>query len=320
MVFSKKFFLSLSFIGCLILGYKTACWPFRFAVEYNAHSAPFWVALEKGWFREAAIEVESYEAFLTGTALAAALQRKKIEVAYMCLAPALLALCNANVPLRCLTLTHRYGYGLVVDPSKVKAVEDLSKVKVGCLREGTTVDLFMKGVYERYGGLQGHRKEEVLRMNPFLTVLALSRGQIGAAFLPEHWVSLAEQMGFKVLLSASDVFPKMPGSVLVVTEGLPAASASKLKEITERATRWLRDHPEEGARILSRHFAMNLPVDIGGEMPLPKPNEGVFLRAFSRMAFDSTLTEEDVKWTLELLLRYGYVSKSIDPKEVLWRP
>lgn len=311
----RRFFTALLLTCCLFLGYRLPCWSFRFAVEYNAHSAPFWIALDKGWFSEAGIKISSYEAFLTGTALAAALQREKIEVAYMCLAPALLAVCNANVPLRFLALTHRYGYGLVVDPSKVRTLDDLSKVRVGCLREGTATDLFMKGVYER---LPKESKGEVLRMNPLLAVLSLSRGQIGAAFLPEHWLSLAEQMGFKVFLSAKDVFSNMPGSVVAVTEGVPSAAALKLRELTQRATSWLKDHPEEGAKILSRHFAMNLPRDVEGESPLPRPTERVFLQAFSRMEFDSVITEEDVRWTVELLLRYGYILRPINPKEVLW--
>lgn len=316
MGFFKKPFLAMFLVGLLSFGHKTPCWPFRFAVEYNAHSAPFWVAFEKGWFQEAGIRVDAYEAFLTGTALAAALQREKIEVAYMCLAPALLAICNANVPLKLLALTHRYGYGLVVDPSKVKVLEDLLKVKVGCLREGTTVDLLMKEVY---GRLQKEPKSEVLRMNPFLAVLSLSQGKIGAAFLPEHWLSLAEQMGFKVLLSAKDVFPRMPGSVLAVTEGVSIALASKLKELTERATKWLKDHPEEASKILSRHFAVNLPADLEKEPLLPRPTEKVFLQAFSRMEFDSILTEEDVRWTLDMLSRYGYVLRPLNPKEALWK-
>lgn len=312
-----RVFLFLLLVGYSVLRWASTAYPLRFAVEYNAHSAPFWVALEKGWFSEAGIKVDAYETYLTGTALAAALQREKIEVAYMCLAPALLAVCNAKVPLRFLTLTHRYGYGLVVDPSKVRVLDDLFKVKVGCLREGTAVDLLMREVYER---LQKGAKGEILRMNPFLAVLSLSRGQIAAAFLPEHWLSLAEQMGFKVLLSAKDVFPKMPGSIVAVTEGVPTALAFKLKELTKRATEWLKDHPEEGTRILVRHFAIALPAEVQGDLPLPRPNEGVFLRAFSRMEFDPDLGEEDIKWTLDLLARYGYILKPVNPKEVFWGP
>ena len=54
-------------------------------------------------------------------------------------------LCNAGVPIKIVSGTHKYGYGLVVDPARVKTVKDLEQegIRLGCVREGGAVDVLM---------------------------------------------------------------------------------------------------------------------------------------------------------------------------------
>ncbi|MCJ7789203.1 MAG: ABC transporter substrate-binding protein, partial [Candidatus Atribacteria bacterium] len=141
----KKFFILL-LIGFLILvslgeGAAQEETPLGMAVEFTDHAACAYISLDKGWFEKEGLNITTYESYETGMALAAALARGDIQVAYMCLVPALEVFVNAKVPIKIIAGTHKYGYGLVVNPDKVKTIQDLEKpdIRIGCVREGGAV-------------------------------------------------------------------------------------------------------------------------------------------------------------------------------------
>jgi NitT/TauT family transport system substrate-binding protein len=94
--------------------------PVGMAVEFMAHAACAYIAQDRGWFEEEGLNFTAYESYATGMALSSAFARGDIQVAYLCLVPAINAYANAGVPLKIVTGTHKYGYGLVVDPKKLK--------------------------------------------------------------------------------------------------------------------------------------------------------------------------------------------------------
>ena len=92
------------------------------AVEFNSHAACAYISQDKEWFKEEGLELTAYESYVTGMALAAALAQGDIGVAYICLVPAINAFANAGVSLKIVAGTHKYGYGLVVNPEKIKTI------------------------------------------------------------------------------------------------------------------------------------------------------------------------------------------------------
>lgn len=160
----------------------------KMAVEFNNHAAPAYVAQAKGWFEEAGIESAAYESYVTGIALASAMARGDIQVAFMCLVPAITAYANAQVPVRIIAGTHRYGYGLVADPRRIKAVEDAQdrNIRIGFVREGGTTDVFLQRVIDRYRLERERVLPKIRRMTPPKQVLAVRLGQLDVAVLPEH--------------------------------------------------------------------------------------------------------------------------------------
>ena len=127
----KKLFILIALSMLVSLGIggcsqnQEASKPIGVAVEFTDHAACAYIAQDKGYFTEAGLNLSAYESYVTGTALAAALARGDIQVAYICLVPAISAYANAGVPLKIVAGTHKYGYGLAVNPDKVKTVEDL---------------------------------------------------------------------------------------------------------------------------------------------------------------------------------------------------
>ena len=130
------------------------------AVEFNDHAACAHVAKEKGWYKEEGLNFTAYESYATGIRLASALARGDIQVAYICLSPAILAY-SRGVPIKIVAGTHKYGYGLVVSPG-ITNISDLTGKTIGCVREGAPADLLLNRMIEEY-----HLKDvKIRRMNP----------------------------------------------------------------------------------------------------------------------------------------------------------
>jgi NitT/TauT family transport system substrate-binding protein len=180
------------------------------AVEFNDHAACAYVAKENGWYKEEGLSFTAYESYATGIRLASALARGDIQVAYICLSPAILAY-SRGVPIKIVAGTHKYGYGLVVSPS-ITNVSDLTGKTIGCVREGAPADLLLNRMIEEYK----LKYVKIRRMNPLKQVVALETGRIDAAILPEHHATVAESKGFHMLIKSQDLWPDMQGSVLVV--------------------------------------------------------------------------------------------------------
>jgi len=74
--------------------------PIGMAVEFMDHAAAAYIAQDKGWFEKEGLYLSTYESYVTGMALASGLPRGDIQVAYMCLVPAIKAYANAKVGIK----------------------------------------------------------------------------------------------------------------------------------------------------------------------------------------------------------------------------
>lgn len=300
--------------------------PIGMAVEFMDHAACAYISQDKGWFEEEGLELTAYESYVTGMALAAALGRGDIEVAYICLVPAINVYANAGVPIKIVAGTHKYGYGLVVDPDKIKTVEDLEKpdIRIGCVREGGAVDVILHRTIDKYHLDENKILDNIQRMNPPKQVLAIKMGQLDAAFLPEHWATMAEEFGFRMLLMSQDVWPEMQGSVLVVKEDLlnnHPEVVRKLVEVSQRATDWGNQHPYEAAEVMARQLQT-----AGGEIFPAKAAEAaakleitpeVIYRSMARLEYTVSIDSEVVQETIDYLAELGYIRSSFKAEDIL---
>jgi NitT/TauT family transport system substrate-binding protein len=299
--------------------------PIGMAVEFNAHAAAAYISQDKGWFEEEGLELATYESYVTGMALAAALAKGDIEVAYICLVPAINACANAGIPIKIVAGTHKYGYGLVVNPDKIKTISDLEKpdIRLGCIREGGTVDVLMHKMIDKYNLDEDKILANVQRMDPSKQVLAIKMGQLDAGFLSEHWATMAEESGFNMLLTAQDIWPEMQGSVLVVKQELidnHPEMVKRLVEATQKATDWLNKHPDEAAEIMARQLQAS-----AGEFPSDAP-EGVsqleitpevMLKSMSRLDYTTAIDPTEVQTTIDYIATLGYIKKSFTAADIL---
>jgi len=296
------------------------------AVEFMDHAACAYISQDKGWFEEEGLDLAAYESYATGMALASALARGDIEVAYVCLVPAINAYANAGVPIKVVAGTHKYGYGLVVDAEKIKTVSDLEKpdIRFGCVREGGAVDILFHKIIDTYHLDEGRVLSNVQRMNPPKQVLAIKTGQLDAAFLPEQWATMAEEFGFTMLLTSRDVWPQMQGSVLVVKEDLINAHPDvvrKLVQVSQRATDWANQHPEEAAQVVARQLQAAggelLPVEVADVASSLAITPEVLLRSMQRMEFTTSIDPEMVQAIIDYVAELGYIKSSFSSGDIL---
>lgn len=325
--------LALFLVGLLALIPLAGCptpqeQPMGMAVEFMDHAACAYISRDKGWFEEEGLKLTAYESYDTGMALAAALARKKsfnlscspsnstIEVAYLCLVPAINVYANGEVPIKIVSGTHKYGYGLVVDPNKIETITELetSGIRLGCVREGGTVDVFMHRTIDGYGLDQEKILANVRRMSPPQLVLAIKTGQLDAAFLPEQWTTMAEELGFNMLLTSQDIWPNMQGSVLVVKQELIDSRPEAVQElvnVSQRATDWINEHPEEAAEVVARQLQAG--NDIAGLEMTPQ----VMLRSMQRLEYTTDIDLEIVQDTIDYIASLGYIKSSFSAQDIL---
>ena len=297
------------------------------AVEFVDHAACAHIAKSKGWFEGAGIKLKFYDSYITGMALASALSRGDIDVAYICLIPAINAFGNAEVPLRVIAGTHKYGYGLLVNPEKVRGVKDLNRsdIRLGCSREGSPTDVLLHRMIDKYGLAEDKILRKVRRMPPPEVLLALKMGQLDAGFCCEQFPSMGEKMGFKVLLTAQDLWPEMQGSVVIAREELvrkhPEIVAGIVR-VTELATRYIHDHPEEAARIVSRELQVTgkevLPLRVGRIADQLSITPDVIKKSLmTRMICSTDIDPEQVQLTIDYLYKLGYIKKRFKAEDIL---
>ncbi|MEA3347087.1 MAG: ABC transporter substrate-binding protein, partial [Candidatus Auribacterota bacterium] len=299
----------------------------RIAVEFTTHSACVYVANQKGWYKEEGLAVTSYENYVTGMALAAALSRGDVDAAYICLIPAINAVANANVPIKIVAGIHKYGYGFVVNPEKIKIIDDLKKpgIHIGCAREGSPVDALLHKMIEKYDLDKKQILKKVRRMNPSKLLLALKMGQLDAAFICEQFPSMAEEIGLKVFLTAKDLWPDMQGGVLVVREELLCKHpeiVEKLVKVTERATQFINEHPEETAEIVAgglqvsgeKIFSVKA-IEAASQFKIT--SSPILKSLATRLVNTTDINPQEIQKAIDVCAELGYLKKSFNAEKFI---
>ncbi len=327
----KRVFILSLILGLLIFVSLGECVPLKtvpigMAVEFMDHAACAYISQDKGWFEEEGLNLTSYESYVTGMTLASALARGDIQAAYLCLIPAINVYANARVPIKIVTGTHKYGYGLVVNPDKIKNIKDLEKpdIRIGCVREGGAVDVLLHKTIDKYNLDEKKILNNIQRMNPPKQVLAINSGQLDAAFLPEQWATMTEGLGFKMLLMSQDVWPEMQGSVLVVKDELVRDHpevVKKLVKISQKATDWINQYPQEAAEIVARQLqeagGSLFPVEIADMATKTEITPEVLLRSMNRLEYTTDIDLAVIQDAIDYVAQLGYIKNSFEAGDLL---
>jgi len=296
--------LRIGLLGLLILTVFTAgcveqSSDIGMAVEFNDHAACAYVAKENNWYEDEGINLTTYESYATGMQLTSALARGDIQVAYVCLSPAILAY-SRGVPLVIVAGTHKHGYGMVASPD-IENISDLNGATIGCVREGGMVDILLNRMIREYD----LKDVRIQRMEPLKQVIALETGRIDAAFLPEHHATAAESNGFHMLITSHELWDDMQGSVLIVKQELiedDPETVRKLVQVTQKATDRVNDNPDEAAVILAEEL---------------DSDPAVIRKSMSRLNYTTRIDVESVQEMIDYMVELGYIEEGIRAEDML---
>ena len=303
------------FAGCN----RTSEKPISIAVEFNNHAASAYVAHDKGWFEEEGLGLlPVFQVYDSGAAIAASLARGDIQIGYMGLTGAIMTHAR-GVPIKVITGVHKYGYGLVINP-ELKGIAELQNKTIGCLREGTVTDLLLNLMVDQY-----HLKNiTIRRMGPAEEVIALASGELDAALIPEQHATMAESRGFPMLIKSQDLWHGMQGDVLVVRAKLIRDNpdlVARLVEITQRATTWVNEHPDETAEIMAEQLQITGKTLLSTEKIQTSMNlevtPEIISRSMDRVEYSTDINPAVVQQTIDYMVKLGYIKGGIKAADIL---
>jgi len=155
--------------------------------------------------------------------------------------------------------------------------------------------------------------------------LAIKTGQLDAAFLPEQWATMTEELGFTMLLTSQDIWPDMQGSVLVVKQKLidnHPEMVEKLVTVSQQATDWINENPEEAAEIVARQLQSTgggnvFPSEAAGVASELEITPEVLLRSMGRMEYTTEINPQIVQDIIDYIAGLGYIKNSFNAADIL---
>ncbi|MEM2277359.1 MAG: ABC transporter substrate-binding protein [Zestosphaera sp.] len=271
-------------------------------IEFNAHATPAWIALHADLFKKHELNITKLFKFRTGADLAAAIARREIDAGWACLGP-ILNLIDQGVDVKIVMKVHDYGYALVVNPNKVSSIEDLNNITVYSTGLANPTNLLLLRIQDVYG----------VRFNikpvgdPQTLLSMLISGQIDAASLPEHYASVAEASGAKVLLRAQDVWPSMPGSYIIVRGDIlknKPEVVKKLLEVTREALVILESNKELAIQASSTELGIS---------------REVALKSISSLEWIMEIDVHEIQEYIDFMYKHGLLKNRLNATEIVVR-
>ncbi len=304
--------VAIAFTTIVIIALGIACYLFinysnvvaeynvGLGIEFNTHATPVWVALHDDLFSEHGINVTDVLKFRTGLELAAAMARGDVRAGWACLGPALLII-DKGIPVKIVAKVHNYGYELVVNPEKVKNIEDLNGTIVYAPGKGSPCYLLLLKIEETYN----IKFREIKFMRPSNMLSALISGEIYAAALPEHYASVAASKGMRILLRSQDVWPNMPGSFLIVNKELLQNSPDlvrKLIEVTNEGINKISEDPGYVAEVDSEALGMDITIA---------------QQSISMLEWNTTIDLSQIQEYIDFMYSHGLLHNHLNATEIV---
>lgn len=270
----------------------------------DLHQLALRVAITKGWFAEAGLNVEllSYQ---NGAYEMDGFQAGQIDMGYLGIAPALVKTINQGIGVTILAGVNSEGSSIEVlkseyDSGRVTSMADLAGRTIYEPGPSTVQNFLLRLALNQSGMTVDDVSLEVARVQDMADSLSAS----GPAFIAwEPFPSLAEYENITVpLLSSHDIWPNHPCCVLASTNNFLSnnpAIVQKVVAIHVRAEAWILNHPSEALSI-----AVNwLGVD-----------QAPVVTALGRIIYNYTINAVGIQTYLQFLVNQGLVQ--MDPSEI----
>lgn len=217
----------------------------------------------------------STQVFNAGPAAIEALNAKAVDMAWVGPSPSINGYAKSHGQnLRIVSGATSGGASLVVDPKKIKSVDDLEGKQIATPQIGNTQDVALLDYLEKKGHKvdprTGKGDVSVLRQDNKEIPTTFQQGGIDGAWVPEPTASNIVGKGGKVLLNEKKLWErgKFVTTNLVVRQDFlkkhPDAVEAVLRGSVETNS-WIKDHPAEA----KKHINAAMQRDGGKRLPEP---------------------------------------------------
>jgi NitT/TauT family transport system substrate-binding protein len=248
----------------------------------DLHQLPFFVAQEKGYFKEEGINVVVVGPFDSGPAEMDALAANQLDMGYVGLSPAILAAAR-KVELSVVAGVNLEGSALAV-AQYINSVAELKAKKVATPAPGSMQYIMM-------GMLLGNNKMSFSDLELFAGTIkppdmaqTLQTGRLDGYFVWEPFVSKSIVSGAgKILAESKDIWPGHPCCVVVTRNdysGINDKVVAAALRAHQKAVQFIGANPSE-AKLIAQKWT--------------KLDEAVVGAAFNRVKYTYSVNKDDVK-------------------------
>ncbi len=270
----------------------------------DLHQLALRVAIVKGWFAEAGINVERLS-YQNGAYEMDGFQAGQIDMGYLGIAPALVKTINQGIGVTILAGVNSEGSSIEVlkseyDSGMITSMANLAGKTIYEPGPSTVQNFLLRLALNQSGMAVDDVSLEVARVQD----MADSLSPNGPSFIAwEPFPSLAEYENITVpLLSSHDIWPNHPCCVLASTNGFLSnnpAIVQKVVAIHVRAEAWILSHPSEALAIAVNWLGVDqAPVET----------------ALGRIIYNYTINAAGIQTYLQFLVNQGLVQ--MDSSEI----
>ncbi|MGW4820329.1 aliphatic sulfonate ABC transporter substrate-binding protein [Streptomyces sp. NPDC004227] len=240
----------------------------------NLTHATALVGVNKGFFqKELGATVVKPSVFNAGPSEIEALNSGSIDIGWIGPSPAINGYTKSGgKSLRIIGGSASGGVKLVVDPKRIKSLEDVKGKKIATPQLGNTQDVaFLNWIAEqgwKVDAQSGKGDVSVVRTDNKITPDAYKSGSIDGAWVPEPTASKLVAEGAKVLLDEASLWPdkKFVITNIIVSQKFlkehPKAVEAVLKASVD-TNKWINANPDEAKAAANGQLG----VDSGKELP-----------------------------------------------------
>jgi NitT/TauT family transport system substrate-binding protein len=265
----------------------------------DLHQLPFFVAQEKGFFKDEGVNVQVVGPFDAGPAEMDALAANQLDIGYVGVSPAILAAAR-KVELSVIAGVNLEGSALATANS-INSVAELKAKKVATPAPGSMQYILM-------GMLLSSNKMSFNDLELFPGTIkppdmaqALQTGQIDGYFVWEPFISKSVVSGTgKVLVESKDIWAGHPCCVVVTKNNFATQNNSLVSAIVrahKKAVQFIEANPSE-AKLIAQKWT--------------KLDAAVIDAAFGRVKYTYSVNKDDVKKFVQEIINLG-VSGTIKP-------
>ncbi|WP_225830616.1 aliphatic sulfonate ABC transporter substrate-binding protein [Streptomyces sp. NK08204] len=240
----------------------------------NLTHATALVGNQKGFFqKELGATRAEYQVFNAGPSEIEALNSGSIDIGWIGPSPAINGYTKSGGRnLRIIGGSASGGVKLVVDPKKIRSVEDVKGRRIATPQLGNTQDVaFLNWVADqgwKVDSQSGKGDVSVVRTDNKVIPDAYRSGSVDGAWVPEPTASKLVAEGGRVLLDESSLWPdkKFVITNIIVRQSFlkehPKAVEAVLRASVE-TNKWINAHPDEAKAAANRQLG----IDSGKELP-----------------------------------------------------